>query len=284
MPMDTDRRHQGESRFLPVTNRLSDLPWWVLIIVLLGAMMALAIATDDFYQATFQYLLPGIKVTIYVTLVSYTISTVVALFLGLMRISKNPVIYHLSTVWVTIIRGVPMLILLYYINFVVGPAIVDGVNALGGMFGGENALTAFSVRDFDKQARAMMALVIGYSAFSSEVFRAGIESIGVGQMEAARSLGMTYWQAMRYVILPQAVRRVLPPLGNDFIAMLKDSSLVSVLGIEDITLLGKLDAAARFTFFETYNIVAYLYLIMTVGLAVVVKWVEERTQMGKASQ
>ena len=126
---------------------------------------------------------------------------------------------------------------------------------------------SFQVRDLNFTVRAIFALTIGYSAFISEIFRAGIESIGRGQMEAARSLGMSYGQAMRYVILPQAVRNVLPPLGNDFIAMLKDSSLVSVLGVQDITQIGKVYSASTFRFFETYNVVAYLYLVMTVGLA-----------------
>ena len=125
-------------------------------------------------------------------------------------------------------------------------------------------------------ARAIFALTIGYSAFISEIFRAGIQSIGRGQMEAARSLGMSSGQAMRHVILPQAIRTVLPPLGNDFIAMLKDSSLVSVLGVQDITQLGKVYSASTFRFFETYNVVAYLYLVMTVGLALVVRVIEKR--------
>jgi polar amino acid transport system permease protein len=121
-----------------------------------------------------------------------------------------------------------------------------------------------------------MALTIGYSAFLSEIFRAGIESIEKGQMEAARSLGMTYWQAMRHVILPQAVQRVLPPLGNDFVAMLKDSSLVSVLGVRDITMLGKVYSTSTFRFFETYNIVAFLYLSMTILLSLGVRYIERR--------
>jgi len=95
-------------------------------------------------------------------------------------------------------------------------------------------------------------------------------------MEAARSVGMSYGQAMRYVILPQAVRNVLPPLGNDFIAMLKDSSLVSVLGVQDITQIGKVYSSSTFRFFETYNVGAFLYLVMTVGLALLVRWLERR--------
>ena len=125
-------------------------------------------------------------------------------------------------------------------------------------------------------ARAALALIIGYSAFISEVFRAGIESIERGQSEAAFSLGMSRWQTMRYVILPQAIRRVLPPLGNDFIAMLKDSALVSALGVQDITRLGNSYAASTFRYFETYNVVAFLYLVMTVGLALLVRWIERR--------
>jgi polar amino acid transport system permease protein len=143
-------------------------------------------------------------------------------------------------------------------------------------------LSGVSVRDLDFTVRAMLALCIGYSAFVSEIFRAGIQSIPRGQMEAARSLGMSYWQAMWYVILPQAVRNVLPPLGNDFIAMLKDSALVSVLGVQDITQLGKVYSASTFRFFETYNVVGFLYLIMTIGLALAVRGLEQR--MGRREQ
>jgi polar amino acid transport system permease protein len=128
------------------------------------------------------------------------------------------------------------------------------------------------------EARAIIALAISYGAFSAEIFRAGIESIGRGQMEAARSLGMSYFQAMRHIILPQAVRRVLPPLGNDFIAMLKESSLVSALGVQDITQLGKLYGASSFQYLKTYNMVAVMYLSMTLLLSLLVKGMEKRLQ------
>jgi polar amino acid transport system permease protein len=137
-------------------------------------------------------------------------------------------------------------------------------------------LAEFRVRDFDFTARAIIALVIGYSAFISEIFRAGIQSIGRGQIEAAYSLGMSRWQTMRLIILPQATRVVLPPLGNELIAMLKDSSLVSVLGVADITQLGKLYAASTFMYFQTYNVVAFLYLAMTLVLSLFVRWIERR--------
>lgn len=129
-------------------------------------------------------------------------------------------------------------------------------------------LAEFGIRRLSFASRAVLALVIGYSAFIAEIFRAGIESVERGQ-------------AMRYVILPQAIRRVLPPLGNDFIAMLKDSALVSVLGVQDIIQLGRLYATSTFRFFETYNVVAFLHLVMTIGLSLVVRFWEKRNPLNE---
>ena len=221
--------------------------------------------------------------TVYVTLVAFTLAMLFGLLLGLMRVSGSRLAREVSTFYVELVRGVPMLVILYYIAFVGAPPVVAGINWIGNLLQGTRImaqlgtpLAGLQVRDVNFTARAIFALTIGYSAFISEIFRAGIQSIGRGQMEAARSLGMSSGQAMRYVILPQAVRNVLPPLGNDFIAMLKDSSLVSVLGVQDITQLGKVYSASTFRFFETYNVVAYLYLVMTVGLALVVRVIEKR--------
>jgi len=176
-----------------------------------------------------------------------------------------------------------MLVILLYVAFVAAPAVISGINGLGVMLQGTGFLTGvgdqlarLTVRDFNFTARAVLALTIGCSAFISEIFRAGIESIGRGQMEAARSLGMSYWQAMRYIVLSKAIRNVLPPLGNDFIAMLKDSSLVSVLGVQHITQLGRVYSASTFRVFETYNVVAFIYLIMTIGLALLMRQLERR--------
>jgi polar amino acid transport system permease protein len=128
----------------------------------------------------------------------------------------------------------------------------------------------------DMRVRAIAGLAFAYGAFEAEVFRAGIQSIERGQMEAARSLGMGYFQAMRYVILPQAIRRVLPPLGNDFIAMVKDSSLISVLAVRELTHLGKLNRARTFRTFETWNTVTFLYLCLILLLSLGVKMLERR--------
>ncbi len=259
---------------------LDRLPYWLLAVLFLGVIIVWRIVTDDSYATIFAAVSRGIGVTIYVTIVAYAGALVVGLIVGLARVSKNRLIYEAATFYVEVIRGVPMLVLLLYIAFVLAPATVFGLNWLGDRlsFLGPVAqpLVDFRVRDFDFATRAIIALIIGYSAFLSEVFRAGIESIERGQIEAAQSLGMSRWQVLRLVVLPQAIRRVLPPLGNDFIAMLKDSSLVSVLGVPDITQMGKVYAASTFMYFETYNIVAFLYLSMTIVLSLGVRWMERK--------
>ena len=272
-----------ESHLLPFTNWLSRLPYWLLAAILLGILFLGVMLGNVDYRVILQAVSKGIYVTVYVTVVAYALSLALGLLIGLMRVSGNRVAQEVSTFYVEIIRGVPMLVILYYIAFVGAPALISSIIIVGNGLVGRGVLTGLgnamvhvSVRQVDFTARAITALTIGYSAFIAEIFRAGIQSIGRGQMEAARSLGMTNWQAMRYVILPQAIRTVLPPLGNDFIAMLKDSSLVSVLGVADITQLGKVYSASTFRFFETYNVVAYLYLVMTVGLALAVRAIERR--------
>jgi polar amino acid transport system permease protein len=165
---------------------------------------------------------------------------------------------------------------------VVVPAAINIINALGeqlssaGWLAAENPLTRVSIRDLNFLTRGIIALAINYGAFSAEIFRAGIQSIERGQIDAARAVGLTGFQTFRLVVFPQALRRILPPLGNDFIAMLKESSLVSVLGVNEITHLGKKYAAASFLFPATYNTVAFLYLSITLVLSMGVKWMERR--------
>jgi polar amino acid transport system permease protein len=131
-------------------------------------------------------------------------------------------------------------------------------------------------RDFPLLWRAVIALMLAYSAFLAEIFRAGLQAVDKGQIEAAKALGLNSWQRFRHIVFPQAFRMVLPPLGNDFVAMVKDSSLVSVLGVSDITQLAKVTAAGNFRYFETYNVAALLYLTMTIGLSLVLRRLEMR--------
>ncbi len=263
-------------------DTVSKLPWWFLIIVLVAAYLAYGFYTDETYTEIFKFLKDGIAMTIRVTLTGYALAVIIGLFTGLGRVSKNPILYNLATLYVNIMRGVPILVSILYIAFVVTPPAIIGINVLGAwlaqihLLGQENVLAVLSVRQVDFSVRGTFALAISYGAFEAEIFRAGIESIGRGQMEAARSLGMSYVQAMRYIILPQAIRRVLPPLGNDFIAMLKESSLISVLGVRDMTQLSKLYAASSFQYLKTYTLLAVMYLTMTVLLSIGVKAMERR--------
>jgi polar amino acid transport system permease protein len=180
-----------------------------------------------------------------------------------------------------------MLVLLMAIAFVGVSVAVEGINALGNWLLSLNVgigepLAALTSRNISNMWRAIIALAIAYGAFSAEIFRAGIQSVEKGQMEAARALGMSYFQAMRYVILPQAIRRVLPALGNDFVAMLKDSALVSVLGVRDMTQLNKLYTSSTFNFVQGYMVLAFLYLIMTIMLSRLVRLLE--TRMSRSNQ
>jgi polar amino acid transport system permease protein len=265
---------------------LERLPWWVLILLFLGLLIVYNVVTSTTYSDTFRFLWEGVKLTILSTLIAYVMATVLGLVAGLGRVAENRLFYTASTLYVEVVRGVPILVQLIYWAFVVTPLVVGGLNSLGHfltaqasagfLFNLGQSFTAFNIKGVDMSARGIMGLGVAYGAYEAEVFRAGIESIERGQMEAARSLGMSYFQAMRCVILPQAIRRVLPPLGNDFISMLKDSSLLSALAVRELTQLGSLNRARTFRTFETWNMVAFLYLAMTLCLSMGVKAMERR--------
>jgi len=274
--LDTSR----QSRIAPGLERMADWPWWLIVAFLIGLVVLFQIVTNQRMSVIFGAIAAGIGVTIRVTLSAYSIAVIIGLFVGLARVSSNKVILNIASFYVEVVRGVPILVLLMYIAFVIVPLLVTGINGFGHRLGAETGLGAVlakvSTRNISNELRVIIGLGIAYGAFESEIFRAGIQSIEKGQMEAARALGMGYVQAMRYVILPQAIRSVLPALGNDFIAMLKDSSLVSILGVEDITQLTKLYAASTFLFFQSYSLLAFIYLTMTLLLSRGVRTLESR--------
>jgi polar amino acid transport system permease protein len=281
----TTEREERESKLLPWTGRLEQVPWWGLVILLLGALIVWFIIVSPTYQDAFLFIVAGVKLTIGVSLISFILALILGLVLGLGRVSKNVLFYTLSSVYVEVVRGIPILVLLFYFAFVVTPIALQFLNWLGtalanvgiGPLGGlADRLADLDIQDVSMTVRAIVGLAFAYAAFEAEVFRAGIQSIQRGQMEAARSVGMSYFQGMRYIILPQAIRRVLPPLGNDFIAMLKDSSLISVLAVRELTHLAKLNRARTFRTYETWNTVAFLYLVLTLSLSLFVKFIERR--------
>jgi polar amino acid transport system permease protein len=222
----------------------------------------------------------GVWLTLMVTIVSYSLALMIGLVVGLMRVSANPILYHLSTLYVEVIRGTPLLVLLLFFAFVVGPLMRDsGIGVIVSFYRTINAVEKAVLGEENFLAEAVLGLAIGYGAFLAEIFRAGIQSIGKGQMEAARSLGMTYPQAMRKVILPQAIRVILPPLGNDFIAMLKDSALISVLALPDLLQMGRLYITRTFQPIPVYVVVALLYIVMTLILSMGVRTLERRFKL-----
>ena len=278
--MTAEKKYRAHhSHLLPLADRLSRLPYWLLAAILLAAIFVWTIINEGDYRVIFGAVRKGLWTTIYVSLIAYVLATLLGLGLSMLRVYQSRLTQEISSFYIEIVRGIPMLVLLYYITFVGAPALVDALNWLGGPLIRAEVMQRINVRQVDFVVRAILALTIGYSAFIAEIFRAGIASIEKEQTEAAQSAGATYWQTMRYIILPQAVRNVLPALGNEFIAILKDSALVSVLGVQDITQLGKVYSASTFKFFETYNIVAFLYLVMTVGLALVLRAVEKRLDL-----
>ncbi len=266
-------------------KKLRAFPWWFLALVLIATWTMFIIFTRDNYREAFLFVKAGLNVTVTTSLTAYGFALVLGLLAGLGRVSRNIFLNNLATLYVELVRGIPMLVLIFFIALVGVPMVVEGLNNLGVWFS-DVGLTFLGapLNNVDNQAiamnvRAIIALSVTYGAFLAEIFRAGIQSIGHGQMEAARSLGMSYGQAMRYVILPQAVRNILPALGNDFVAMVKDSSLVSVLAVRDITQIARLYAGRSFRFRESYITLAVMYLTMTVALSLIVQFVEKRLRV-----
>ena len=248
---------------------LARTPWWLLAIALLFVLGLWGITTDATYSQIFRALSGGVITTVWVTLIAFVAATALGLLIAIARTSNNRILREISTFYVEIIRGIPVLVFLFYVAFVGAPGMVAAVNWLLQPFD-----SVITVRQFDFVWRAILALTVCYSAFIAEIFRAGIEAVDRGQIEAARALGFSRWKCFRLVTFPQALRNILPPLANDFVSMVKDSALVSALGVQDITQLGKVYSSGSFLFFETYNVVAFLYLTMTISLSLLVRLLE----------
>lgn len=253
-----------------------DFPWWLVAIVVIGVVLAVVIATNDLYTQVFRTVSRGVQITVFVTLVGFAMASLVGLVFALMALSNSLILRQVSRFYVEVIRGVPIIVLLFYIAFVGAPALVVLINWLTWPLQQMGLSEPWQVRDISLLWRAVLALMIGYSAFIAEVFRAGILAVDKGQIEAAEALGLSRFQRFRFIVFPQAIKTILPPLGNDFVAMVKDSSLVSVLGVADITQMGKVYASGSFRFFETYSIVAYIYLILTISLSIGLRQLEKR--------
>ncbi len=260
---------------------LAMVPWWLVALFTLGGLSLFSALSSGEYRVIFSAVGRGLGVTVGVSLVAYVASVLLGLCLALLRTSPLRLARECTTFYIELVRGLPMLVILYYIAFVGAPALTEGLNVLLSPLIRAGLLAPIRVRAFGFAFRAILALTLGYAAFIAEIFRAGIESVDKGQVEAAYALGLSRSQTLRRVVLPQAVRNVLPALANEFVAIVKDSALVSTLGVQDITQLGKVYSASTFKFFETYNAVAFFYLCLTVSLSLAVRALERRLKEGK---
>ena len=200
------------------------------------------------------FLLEGAKFTVLVTGGSLLFSTVLGMVWALMRVSGFPVLVWISSSMINLLRGIPIIVLLFYIYFVLP----------------DMGLSLSSLH------AAIIGLGLAYSAYQAENFRAGIEAIDKGQVEAAMSMGMSWSLTMRRVVLPQAVKIMLPPYGNIMIMMLKDSSQASTITVAELALQGKLIASSSFKNATVFTLVAIMYLVMCIPLILLVRHLEKR--------
>ncbi len=260
-------------KHVPLPSEQRPDAWWWLLAAVIAIIAYLSIAKPTPYKDVVIFVKDGLFVTLWVTMSAYLLTLVVGLFGGFGRLSKSRVIYGLTTFYVEIVRGIPLLVQLiwWYYAF---PVILRN-------FGSSIGFSLLANYKPNPYVMAILGLVFCYGAYMSEIYRAGIQSISHGQVEAALSLGMSRFQAMRFVVMPQAFRIILPPMGNEFIALLKDSSLVSAVAVADLTRRGREYMAAHFLPIETWVMVALLYLVLTLFSARVVTWIERKTEMVK---
>ncbi len=204
----------------------------------------------------FFYLIQVVHWTILITIVSYAIALVLGLFFGIARICPSRFLRAVASVYVNVLRGVPLLVLIFFVYFGLGKIV-----------------------NLDRFVAGVLAVGVCYGAYTAEIVRNGIQAIDYGQHEAAQSLGMNYWQTLRHIILPQSVRMVVPPAANEFIACLKDSSLVSIIGLRELTRAGREYANQNFLDFQTWLVVGLIYLAMTFAMTRVVKRIEARVKV-----
>jgi polar amino acid transport system permease protein len=274
-----------------LTRNLIERRSWFIAFILVNVVVIYSILNSDVLQEAWNYIWPGISMTVQLTVLSFILATVIGLIAALMRISKNFLIYNTATFYVEVFRGLPLLVIILIFGFVLKsefvnlvasvPVLDDLVQRAAGVSPDQISSTVLSVRNIPDTTAIIAAFALTYGAFMCEVFRAGIESIGKGQTEAARSLGMSYVQSMRYVILPQAIRNVLPAMANNFVLLLKDTSLASVLAVPEISYLTRQYSSNRFRYPEGLLCLSLIYADLTIVMSLGVYYLESRLHADK---
>ncbi len=265
----------GEKEITPApgasayTFDASEFPWWLVGMLVVIGLMVVAIIFNADYREAFDNILPlppnfalGLALTLYLTAGSFVVATLLGLFIGLARLSQNTLIRNLAAFYIEFIRGIPILVFIFLIALVLTPDLAGLINV--------------ESRAIPQALRASAALSLFYAAFIAEVFRAGIQSVPTTQTEAGRSIGLSERQITRKIVLPQAVRNMLPALGNDLISLMKDTSLVSVLAVREITQMARLYSGSTFRFREAFFVLVVLYVVLTLALSLLLRWYERR--------
>lgn len=218
--------------------------WNLSFLASVGLLMGLCVWRPDPYWNIMKFVPDGLLVTFEITIISISIAVPLGLITGLGKLARNRAINLLASTYIEVVRGIPLLMQLFYIYYAMG-----------------------SILKVSPQVAAVSSLAVCYGAYMGEVFRAGILAVPKGQTEAAQSLGFNRFQTMFTVILPQAMRTIIPPVGNECIALLKDTSLVSIIAVADLLRRGREYASQTFEYFETYTVIALVYLIITLLLS-----------------
>ena len=234
------------------------------VLVDTGDMITVGDTLGSYSDWEFGLFFQGLWLTLYISLVGILFGVTLGLIAGLCRLSENPALRYMAMVYIELIRGTPLLVQIFLWYFVLGTLI-------------NNLLTTYNLPSISEIWYGMASLAFFAGAYVAEIVRSGIESIHPGQMEAARSLGMNGYEAMRHIILPQAFRRILPPLAGQFISLIKDSSLLGIIAIRELSKATREITTGALMPFEPWFICAILYLMLTFSLSLVVQWLERRT-------
>jgi polar amino acid transport system permease protein len=267
-----------------ISVRERDFPWWLVWMIVLIIFLIYLIITNDDYREAFNAIFPfpwkwnedwnrGLAFTMILTVGSFVTATFLGLVIGLGRLARysgsNPIARvfttftrNLMTFYIELVRGIPMIVFIFFVALVLVP---DFAN-----------LVDMKSRSISQAWRGAAALSLFYAAFIAEVFRAGIQSVPEGQSEAGRAVGLNERQITRHIVLPQAIRNMLPALGNDLIALMKDTSLVSILAVRELTQMARLYTGASFAFREGFFILMVIYVVLTLGLSLLLRWYEKR--------
>jgi len=258
----TSTTHDTVAPATSSVTRVRGFEWWLVIMLGVIAWMAFQVVSNEAYSEAWENIIPGLRLTLYLTIGSFLVAMPLGLVIGLGRLSRNRVINTIAQLYIEFIRGLPMIVWIFLVAFVFTRDLAD--------------MLGIKTRDISMTLRGGAALSMFYAAFIAEVFRAGIQSVDKGTIEAGRAVGLGRFQVFRFVTFPQALRNALPALGNDFIALMKDTSLVSILAVGEITYQARIYLGSSFRIRESYFILAVIYVTLTLVLSLLLQWWEKR--------